>query len=117
MSSPERLLENDGIVSVHEQNLHVLKIEMLEVHKRTSSPRMNDLFEVRDKLYYNLRSNSHFVTPSIKAISHGMSNLPQHNIRTINDFGKVKASKNVLSESAKIISEIFYIEKFFRITF
>ena len=62
---------------------------------------MNDLFKVRDELSYNLRFNSHFLTPSVETISHGILNLAQHNKRSINGYGKVKTSKNDLSRVRK----------------
>ena len=56
-SSFEKLLEEDGSVTIHTRNLQTLATEMFKVYKDLSPAIITDLFHVRQN-NYNLRHDS-----------------------------------------------------------
>ena len=97
------LLEKDGSVLIHEQNLHVLATEMHEINNGLSTPFMKDIFPINRNVY-NLRQNSQCSRPRIKTVYHAIESisnlgpkvwdLEPSNLKGINDLGKfIKAIK------------------------
>ena len=63
-SSFNELLEKDGFVSIHEQNVQVLATEMYKISNGLSTPLMKDIFPI-NRNPINLRHNSQFYKHSV----------------------------------------------------
>ena len=98
-SSFNELLEKDGSVSIHEQNLQFLATEMYKISNGLPTPLMKDIFPVNGNPY-NLRQNSQFSRPRINTVYHGtesISNLGPKiwdlvpcNLKEINELDELK---------------------------
>ena len=73
-SSFNELLEKDGSVSIHEQNLQILTTERYKISNGLSAPVMKDIFSI-NKNSYNLRQNSRFSRPRINTVYHGTERI------------------------------------------
>ena len=73
-SSFNELLEKDGFVSIHEQNVQVLATEMYKISNGLSTPLMKDIFSI-NRNPYNLRQNSQFSRPRINTVYHGTESI------------------------------------------
>ena len=71
----ETLLEKDGSVSVHNRNLQILATTMYEIKNDLSPLIVAELFEQRNKQYYDLRNNSQFAIPPIRTVYHGSESI------------------------------------------
>ena len=63
-------MEKDNSVSIHHKSLQALAIEMFKVHTQTSPEIMQEIFQVKEQLNYNLRSQTDFVIPQVKSVNH-----------------------------------------------
>ena len=76
-SSFNELLEKDGFVSIHEQNVQVLATEMYKISNGLSTPLMKDIFPI-NRNPYNVRQNCQFSRPPLNTVYHrteSISNL------------------------------------------
>ena len=71
----EQLLENDNSVSIHHRNIQTLAIEMHKVTNGLSPEIMNEIFQIREETYYNLRYTSQFTIPPIHSIYNGKESV------------------------------------------
>ena len=70
----EELLEQDKIVSIHTRNLQMLATEMFKVYQSMLPLIFSELFLGHD-ICYNLRSNSNFAVPNVKAAFYGSESI------------------------------------------
>ena len=59
-SNFEKLFERDGSVSIHQQNIRFLAIEMFKVFKGINPQMVKDIFKFRDAVPYQLRKQTDF---------------------------------------------------------
>ena len=71
----ETLLETDGSVSVHNQNLQILATEMYKITNDLSPLIVTELFEQRNEQHYDLRKYCQFTIPPIKTVYHGSESI------------------------------------------
>ena len=57
------LLLKDGSVSIHHQNLQKLAVEMFKVSRGLSPEIVNELFQFREQIFYELRQRPRFQIP------------------------------------------------------
>ena len=62
-SNFNELLVKDGSVSIHHQNLQKLAVEMFKVSRGLSPEIVNELFQFRKQIPYELRQRSQFQIP------------------------------------------------------
>ena len=74
-SSFETLLEKDGFVSIHNQNLQILGTEMYKIKNDLSPLIVTELFEQRNEQHYDLRKNSQFTIPPMRTMYHGSESI------------------------------------------
>ena len=75
-SSFETLLEKDGSVSVHNQNLLILETEMYIIKNDLSPLIVTELFEQRIEQHCDLRKNfQQFIIPPIRTVYHGSESI------------------------------------------
>ena len=74
-SSFKELLERDNSISIHEQNVRTLVIEMFKVSKGISSTLFSEVFSYRDNNRYSLRSDSIFSLPPVKSVHYGTESI------------------------------------------
>ena len=65
------LLEKDGSVSIHYQNIRQLVTEMFKVSKRLFPEIVKGLFRFRNEIPYNLRQRSQFHIPPVLTVFSG----------------------------------------------
>ena len=70
-STFKELLEKDNFVSMHYRNIQALAIEMYKVANGMSPEIMNEIFQLKEKSYYNLHYTSEFIIPPIHNVYHG----------------------------------------------
>ena len=70
----EKLLENDGSVTIQTRNLRTLATEMFKVYKNLSPAIIADFFHVRQN-NRNLRNGSYFAIPNVKSVYHETESL------------------------------------------
>ena len=58
----------DNSVSIHDNNIYTLAIEMYKVANGMSPEIMNDIFKLRENTYYNLRHKSKFLVDPIHSV-------------------------------------------------
>ena len=68
ISNFEGLLERDGSVSIDHQNIRILTIEMFKVFKWISPKIVNEIFQFRDAVPYQLRKQTDSQTPSVHSV-------------------------------------------------
>ena len=61
----EELLERDGSVSIHHQNIRSLESEMFEVFIDISPQIVKVVFQFRDTVTYQLKKQKDFQIPSV----------------------------------------------------
>ena len=66
----EELLQ-DNSVSIYDNNIHTLAIEMYKVVNGISPEIMNEVFKQRNNPHYNLRHNSQFSVNPIHSVYNG----------------------------------------------
>ena len=71
----ETLLEKDGSVSVHNQNLQILATEMYKIKNDLSPLNVTELFEQSNEQHYDLRKYSHFTVPPVRTVYHGSESI------------------------------------------
>ena len=67
-SSFNALLEKDGSVSIHEENIKILATGMFKLSTNLAPPQMLEIFKSKDQPQYNLRYNSLFSRPLVKSV-------------------------------------------------
>ena len=73
--SDEQVLEKDDSISLSHWNIQTLAIEMYTVTNGISPEKMNELFQLRDESYYNLRYTSPFTIPAIPSVYNGRESV------------------------------------------
>ena len=69
------LLEKDGSVSIHYQNIRQLAIEMFKVSKGLCPEIVKGLFQFRYDIPYNLRQRSQFHIPPVRTVFIGTESI------------------------------------------
>ena len=69
------LLVKDGSVSIHHQNLQELAVEMFKVPRGLSPEIVNELFQFRKQIPYELRQGSQFQIPWVHSVFSGTESL------------------------------------------
>ena len=69
------LLEKDGAVSIHYQNIQELTIEMFKVSKGLCPEIVKGLFQFRNDIPYNLRQRSRFHIPPVRTVFSGTERI------------------------------------------
>ena len=69
------LLEKDGSVSIHYQNIRQLAIEMFKVSKGLCPEIVKGLFQFRYDIPYNLRQRSQFHIPPVRTVFSGTESI------------------------------------------
>ena len=70
-SNFNKLLIKIGSVSIHHQNLHKLAVEMFKVSRGLSPEIVNELFQFREQIPYELRQRPQFQTPWVHSVFSG----------------------------------------------
>ena len=71
----ETILEKDVFVSVHDQNIQILTIEMYKIKNGLSPLIVSELFEQRNEQHCDLRNKAQLTIPSIKTVYHGSESI------------------------------------------
>ena len=74
-SNFNELLVKDGSVSIHHQNLQKLAVEMFKVSRGLSPEIVNELFQFREQIPYELRQRSQFQIPWVHSVFSGTESL------------------------------------------
>ena len=74
-SNFNELLVKDGLVSIHHQNLQKLTVEIFKVSRGLSPEIVNQLFQCREQISYELRQRSQFQIPWVHSVFSGTENL------------------------------------------
>ena len=74
-SSFDELLDKDESVSIHQQNMQKLGIEMFKVLNDENPQIVNDIFCIRYETSYELRQGSCFHIPSVNTIFSGTESI------------------------------------------
>ena len=69
------LLEKDGSVSIHYQNMRQLATEMFKVSKGLCPEIVKGLFQLRNEIPYNLRQRSQFHIPPVRTVFSGTESI------------------------------------------
>ena len=69
------LLERDGFVSIHHQNIRYLAIEIFKVFKGISPHIVKKNFQLRDTALYRLRKQTDFQIPSVHSVFSGTESI------------------------------------------
>ena len=69
------LLEKDGSVSIHCQNIRQLATEMFKVSKGLCPDIVKGLFQFRNEIPYNLRQRSQFHIPPVRTVFSGIESI------------------------------------------
>ena len=69
------LLERDGSVSIHYQNIGQFATEMFKVSKGLRREIVKGLFQFRNKIPYNLRQRSQFHIPPVRTVFSGTESI------------------------------------------
>ena len=67
-------LVKDGPVSIHHQNLQKLTVEMFKVSRGLSPEIVNELFQCREQISYELRQGSQLQIPWVHSVFGGTEN-------------------------------------------
>ena len=63
----------DQSFTVHQRNIQSLAIELFKVKQNISTHMMNNIFQMRDDLRYNLRSQAKFLRSSANKSQYGLN--------------------------------------------
>ena len=74
-SNFNELLVKDGSVSIHHQNLQKLAVEMFKVSRGLSPEIVNELFQFREQIPYELRQRPQFQIPWVHSVFSGTESL------------------------------------------
>ena len=74
-SDLSELLEKDGSVSIHYQNIRQLAIEMFKVSKGLCPEIVKGLFQFRYDIPYNLSQRSQFHIPPVRTVFSGTESI------------------------------------------
>jgi hypothetical protein len=74
-SSFNELLERDNSISVHEQSIRSLAIEMFKVVKGIASKLFSEIFGYRENMRYNFRNDSIFTLPPKRTVHYGTESI------------------------------------------
>ena len=74
-SNFNELLVKDGSVSFHHQNLQKLAVEMFKFFRGLSPEIVNELFQFKDQIPYELRQKSQFQIPWVHSVFSGTESL------------------------------------------
>ena len=69
------LLVKNGSVSIHQQNLQKLAVEMFKVSRGLSPEVVNELFQFREQIPYELRQRPQFQIPWVHLVFSGTESL------------------------------------------
>ena len=69
------LLEKDGSVSIHHQNIRQLAIEMFKVSKDLCPEIVKESFQFRYNILYDLTQRSQFQIPPVRAVFSGTESI------------------------------------------
>ena len=64
-----------GSLSVHNQNLQILAIEVYKIKNNLSPLIITELFEQKNEQHYDHRKNSQFIIPPTKTVYHGSESI------------------------------------------
>ena len=70
-----KLLENDGSVSIHYQNIPQLPTEMFKVSKGLCPEIVEKLFQYRNQIPYNLKQRTQFHIPPVRPVVSGEESI------------------------------------------
>ena len=76
------LLEKDGFVSIHDQNIRQLATEMLKVSKGLCPEIVKGFFQFRNEIPCNLRQRSQFHIPPVRKVFSGIESIKFHGPKT-----------------------------------
>ena len=74
-SNFNELLAKDGSVSIHHQNLQKLAAEMFKVSRGLNPEIVNEVFQFRKQIPYELRERSQFQIPWVHSVFSGTESL------------------------------------------
>ena len=74
-SNFNELLVKDGSVSIHHQNLQKLVVEIFKVSRDLSPEIVNELFQFREQIRYELRQRSQVQIPLVHSVFIGTKSL------------------------------------------
>ena len=74
-SNFNELLVKVGYVSIHHQNLQKLAVEIFKVSRGLSPEIVNELFQFREQIPYELRQRSYFQIPWLLSVFSGTESL------------------------------------------
>ena len=74
-SNFNELQVKDGSVSIHHQNLQKLAVEMFKVSRGLSPEIVNELFQFREQILYELRQGPQFQIPWVYSVFSGTESL------------------------------------------
>ena len=74
-SDLSELLEKNGSVSIHYQNIRQLATEMFKVSKGLCPEIVTGLFQFRNEIHYNLRQGSQFHIPPERTVFSGTESI------------------------------------------
>ena len=77
-SNFEELLERDRSVSIHHQNIRFLAIEMFKVFRDIGLQIVEEIFQFRDAMRYELRKQTNLKIPSVHSVFSGKESLTQN---------------------------------------
>ena len=69
------MLEKDGSVSIHKQNLHFLACEMFKLKRGTAPELIKELILPNRQHRYELRKNPDFTVPIVKSVHKNLESL------------------------------------------
>ena len=75
LSTFDELLSKDNSVSIHNRNLQALALELFKVYTKQGPDILNDVFPLNNQTRYNLRTNAHFATRTIRTVHYGDNSL------------------------------------------
>ena len=71
----DQLLQIDKSYNIHHKNIQTLAIELYKVKNNLSDQIMQEIFEKRQNVDYNLRFQTDFVLPSVNTTYFGLHSL------------------------------------------
>ena len=93
----------DGSVSIHHQNLQKLAVEMFKVSRGLSPEIVNELFQFREQIPYELRQRSQFQIPWVHSVFSGTESLkflgPKVWALVMKQLGSLGKFRNAIKQS------------------
>ena len=72
---PFKLLDEDGSVTIHKQNLQFLAIEMFKVLENSAPTNFYEIVQKNEQNIYYLRNTTEFKIPFVKTVYNGLESL------------------------------------------